>query len=299
MRIRNFSLITWVRIVSLASLTFLIVGLTLTNYLSQHRLLREFEEDHEKPAEDARLIRWKIDVHLERLEQELMRLAKVDDLKEAAAKTNRNALLDQLQPPLNRLRRSPLRVERINFYLPSGELLLRAHDPTLSADRVPGFRPLIAETAKNRRIVRGIEAEGNTFFLWAAAPLYEKGRVIGVIEIGTPISVFLQEVKSQLGADTGLFVQRGSSKPKLVTLEATERIRFDMVSRLFDFPEAVTAPTRRVVRAGEQTFAISLIPISNFSKRHGLVLAVADAHLVDRCCRERVHRHLASLERDS
>jgi len=274
MRISNLSLITWVRIVALVSLTFLVVGGTLTSYLSQQGLLREFEKDREKPAQDARLITWKMDVHLERLEQELLRLARVEDLKEAVAKMDRRKLLEQARPPLNRLRRSPLRVERISFYLPSGTVFLKAHDSELYADDLSGHRVLIAEVANKRRVVRGVEPEGNTFFLWAATPVYQQGRVIGIMEMGTPMSFFIQEVKSQLGAEVGLFTQNGASTATLVPVEATERTLVGSIGRLLEIPAGITAPKRQVVTAAGRTYAVSLIPIEKLSLYHGLVLAV-------------------------
>src|SRR5712691_20695 len=148
----------------------LLAGLIYATIWAQRQLVREIEYDPAALAGHERLASREIDDHLAELEREVLRLAKLDDVKAAIISGDREELLEQVRPPLNRLRKSPLRVNRITLYAPDGRVYLRAHAPESYGDTALGRRQLITQALAARRIVNGLETEDGIPYLWAVTP---------------------------------------------------------------------------------------------------------------------------------
>jgi hypothetical protein len=254
-------------------LGLLIAALSLANYSAERKLIRQLEQDSPVLASQERLVRWTIEVHQAGLEQELLKLARVADLKEAIVAGDRIALREQLEPPLNRLRRGPLNVSRLTLYSPEGIARLRAHAPE-SHDDVSSARPLIAETVRARRIVKGLETEGGLPYLLAATPIYERGRVIGILEIGSSLAPVIKTIRVVTSGEVAVLV--GSSELRVADASAPN-LFVQAAPRL----APKNAVARQVVVLDEKTYATTLVPLREFSgKEVGSLAILSDASAI-------------------
>jgi hypothetical protein len=257
--------------VTAGGLGLIITALAVANYAAERDLIRQLEQDPRVLAGHERLTRWTIEVHQADLEQELLKLAKVADLKEAILKGDRLELRDQLEPPLNRLRKGPLQISRLTLYTPSGDANLRAHALDSYGENVLEARPLIAETARARRIVKGLESEGGRPHLWAATPIYHGGRVIGILEIGSSLAPIIRAIKMVTGGEVAVLL---GGNP-FSTIESSAPQLFAQVTRRLSPKNSVT---RQVFVMDERTYATTLIPLKDFAGSEiGCLAILSDA----------------------
>lgn len=265
---------TWFVVTALA-FVLVIAALGLANYSAQRQLRRLLEDDAQAIAGQERLVRWAVEVRQADLEQEVVRLARTEDLKDAVAAGGRAGLRDQLEPPLNRLRKGPLQVTRITLYTPAGVAWLRAHAPEAHGDNVLDRRPLIAEVVKARRIVKGLEMEEGVPCVWAVTPVYRGGRFVGILEAGTPLTAVLQAVQMVTGGEVGVLLPEGSAW----AVEPRSAQRITQAAPLLNHDAAHA--TRQVVVVDEKTYATTLIPLRHYSGQTVAHLAVlSDASAV-------------------
>jgi len=258
-------------VTSALGLALLIAGLIVAGFSSQRRLVDAIENDPRALSSSARLTNRVVDEHLSQLGEELIRLAQLHDLKEALISGNRAELLEQIRPPLNRLGKSPLQISRLTVYERSGAAYLRAHAPALHGDDATARRPLIAHVLRTRTVVKGLELENGRPYLWAATPVYDQGRWIGVLELGTPLTVVLQMVKDVTGSEVGAFLDAttpeaiDSTAPALFATLAPQLQRGDARER------------RSALTARGHTYAATVIPLRDFSGSLVRLVIVADA----------------------
>lgn len=249
-------------------LALVIVALAFANWFAQRKLISQIERDTQTLMNHERLTGWTLQVHQDGLEQELLRLARSADLKEAIVAGSRAALLDQLEPPLNRLRKSPLNITRITLYTPEGTARMRAHTPDSYGDNVLSDRPLIAETVRDRRILKGLEVESGLLCLWAATPIYHRGRVIGILEVGSSLAPIIKAIRLVAGGEVAVLL--GGTPPR-----ATESSNPQFFASAVPLLSANAAEAgRQVVVLDEKTYAASLIPLKDFSGRQAGRLAI-------------------------
>lgn len=247
------------------------VALVVANSSAQKALVRHLEQDSTTLASHERLIAWTTEVHLANLEQELLRLGRSADLKEALAGGDRAALVDQLEPPLNRLRKGPLHVTRISLYTPAGVTRLHAHAPAAPAEEVLGRRPLIAETIRARKILKGLELVDGLPHLLAATPIYHQGRVVGVLELGSPLSPIIRAIQLVTAGRVGVLLGHPAR-----AVEASDPALF---AQALPGLRVVAAGTpRQVLSLNEKAYTATLVPLVDFSGRAVARLAIlADA----------------------
>ena len=175
---------------------------------AEYKAGRDIEDDQLTVATQRRLAEWAIGIYEADLAEEVVRLARSEDLREAIALGDREALREQLEPPLNRLRKSPLAISRITLYAPDGRLLVHAHD---LEDEAPPFddRGLLKTAMRERRIVKGIEMIGGLPHLLAASPIYRDGKSIGLLEMGTSLAPITRSLRSVTGAQVALRLAGG------------------------------------------------------------------------------------------
>ena len=266
----------WLFLTALA-LGLLVAGLILTSFSAQQKLLREIEQDQRVLSGHERVALWAIEGHLAELERELLRLARLADVKKAVVTEDRMELLEQLRPPLNRLGKGALRVSRITFYTPAGAVYLRAHAPAVYGDHAIGHRGLIAEAIRARRVLKGLEAEDGILYLWVVAPLYHEGRFLGVIEMGSSLVPVVDTTKLLTGGEVAVL-------PGIKTLQAAESsdpALFATVAPLLRLEEEVPMPIRRVVAVRGKTYAATLLPLKDFSGRKaGILTILADSSAI-------------------
>lgn len=256
-------------------LGLLIAALSLANYSAERRLIRQLEQDPLVVASQERLTRWTIEVHQAGLEQELLRLARVADLKEAIVRGDRPELQEQLEPPLNRLRKGPLHVSRITLYTPEGIAHVRAHAPDSYGENVLSRRPLIAETVTARRIVKGLEMEDDLPYLWAATPIYHNGRVIGILEMGSPVTPIVKAIQMVTAGEVAVLIGRGQWQ----VIEASAPQLFSQVAPRLTFKNE--AASRQALVLDEKTYATTLIFLKDFSGSDvGCLAILSDASAI-------------------
>lgn len=255
-------------------LGLVITALALANYSAERNLIRQLEQDPRILAGQERLARWTIEVQQAGLEQELLRLARVDDLKEAILKNDRLELQEQLVPPLNRLRKGPLQIGRLTLYTPAGIAHLRAHAPDSYGDDVLGARPLIAETVSARRILKGLELDEGVPYLVAATPIYHGGRVIGIVEIGSSLAPIIRAIQMVTGGDVAVLL---GGNPFRVVESSAPSLFAQVTPRL----SPKNSVARQVFVMDERTYATTLIPLKDFSgKEAGCLAILSDASAV-------------------
>jgi len=251
-------------------LGLLITGLIFAAFSAQRRLVREIEQDWVVLDRYQQLAMGTTQAHLTELERELLRLSKLAALQDAISTGDRAMLLEELLPPLNRLGKGPLRVKRITFYTPTGTVYLRAHAPDAYDDNVLSHRRLIAEAVTARRTLKGLEADEGVPYLWAVTPLYQAGRFIGVLEMGSSLALVVEGIKKTMGGEVAVLPR---TKMPQVTESSDPTLFTKLASRLA--PQEGAAPqTRQVIVIDGKTYAASLIPLKDFSGQEAGVLAI-------------------------
>jgi len=258
-------------ILTALGLGLLITGLIIAGFSTQHRLLQAIENDPRALSAIVRLADRVLEEHLDQLEREVVRLAQLSELKEALIGGNRVELLEQIRPPLNRLGKSPLQVSRVTVYHPTGATYLRAHAPTIHGDDITRRRPLIAHVLRTRTVTKGLEAEEGRPYLWAATPMYERGRLLGVLELGTSLSLVLKTIKDVTGSEVGEFLE--DTTPE--TMESTAPALFSALA--LELRHGGATEGRYAVTVGGKTYAASLIPLHEFSGRPVRLMIASDA----------------------
>lgn len=238
------------------ALALVIAGLIIANIVFQRRMVRDIESDQLTVTTQRRLVDWAIQVHEAGLAQAVVQLARSADLKEALALGGRDELLDQLEPPLNRLRKGPLAMSRLTLYTAQGRLLLHAHEPKQAKAASLDARRLLRTAIDDRRIVKGLEVIDGLPHVLAASPIYQDGRFIGLLETGTSLAPITQSLQSVTGAQVGLRLLNGriveASNPELVA-EALRSVT------------PLSEPSRHVVQTDQRPWAVTLVPLTAFS----------------------------------
>ncbi len=269
-------------------LGLLIAGLIFSGFSANRKLVREIEQDSAVIESSKRLARWTMESHLADLERELLRLAKLADLKEAVIRRDRESLLEQVRPPLNRLGKGPLQVSRINFYAPTGALYLSAHDPD-SFDGHISNRRLVAEAISARKIFKGLEVENGVPCLWVTAPLYHDGQFLGILEVGSSLSPVVKAMTLATGGEVAVLAGHGAPR----VAESSDPALFSKVVPRLHLQEGVSPEIRQVVAVQEKTFAATLVSLKDFSGRPVAALAIlVDATAITDILRQ---SHLVTL----
>src|SRR5215467_4830582 len=151
----------------------LAAGLATTAFYTQQRLQQAIEHDFPHLSSSERLASWAIQTHLDELERQVTRLARLQDVKDALRTGSRPELLEQIRPPLNRLRKASLQVTRLTSYGPDGHVFLRAHAPERFGDEALRSRRLVADAFRTRSIVRGLETDEGQLIFWVLTPIYD------------------------------------------------------------------------------------------------------------------------------
>ncbi len=217
---------------------FAVVAVLFAAYATfERRMVRELEEDQLAATTQQRLVDWALTVHEASLAEEVTRLARSADLKDAIVAGTREGLLEQLEPPLNRLRKSPLAVVRLTLYTGDGRLRVHAQDPDDVGASSIDERRLMQAALRDRKVAKGVEVVSGVPHMLAASPVYHDGKIVGFLEMGTPLTPITHALHAVTGAEVD-------------------------VSRTV-IPSG--RPTRRVVYRGEQPLVVSVVPLMAFS----------------------------------
>jgi hypothetical protein len=235
------------------ALVLIVAGLLVANGVVQRRMVREIESDQAALATQGRLVTWAISSHEAALVEEVVRLARSADLKEAIELGGRERLLDQLEPPLNRLRKGPLALTRLTLYAPDARLLMHAHDA--DGGDVPAVeeRGLVRVAMDERRIVKGLGVIAGVPQVLAVSPIYHEGKIIGLLEGGSSLAPITRTLRSVTGAQVALRLGDG----RVVDAAAPEL-----------FADALRSagprrePSRHLVRDDRRAVVVTLLPLT-------------------------------------
>jgi len=94
----------------------------------------------------------------------------------------------------------------IHAHLPDMTAFYRFHAPDKYGDNMDGMRPLLDESVKERKVLRGFEMGKNGLFQRVIYPVYYNGEYIGTIEFGIGIGYFAKRLESVTDIKTSLRV---------------------------------------------------------------------------------------------
>ena len=246
-------------------LTLLGVGLSLTGYLGQQRMLGEVER--ESLSQHVKAFDRALEIQREQVGEELRKVSGLAEVREALAKKDRENLLEYARPPFNRISKEKrLQITHLNFYLPTGAAFLQIPE---SDGSVPSAtRPLVRRAMEERKLVHGMDAERGALAVWVAAPLYNKEEVVGFVEMGASLRPALDALKTTFGAELGLFLQgeAGGRTPDgaiqgFALTEATDQGLLRALAGQVALKKEDGQARRGRASVGERSFGISLIPL--------------------------------------
>jgi len=198
----------WMMVTGLA-LVLVVGGLVAANVVFQRRMVRDIENDQLAASTNQRLVEWAFSMYQGDLADEVARLSRSGDLKDAIVAGKREQLLEQLEPPLNRLRKSPLAVTRLSLYTPEGKLRVHAQDPDDVGASAMHERKLLQAALRDLKIVKGVEVVNGLPHLHAASPIYYEGKLIGFLEMGTPLGPIARALQRVTGAQVAIRLEGG------------------------------------------------------------------------------------------
>jgi HAMP domain-containing protein len=174
----------------------------------------------------------------------LMTLARDADVRMSLASRDPvRALL--VAQPLYRDLRSRVGITHWNFWEPEDSSnmapkglrnILRVGTPDMHGDFVE--RITLAQVARERRLVSGLDLGFTGLVLRALVPVEDGGRPIGYLELGKEIGGFLQEMKRVNGNEYGLVVEKKHMDEKKWT---TQRGALGFRNNWADMPDLLVA----------------------------------------------------------
>ena len=238
------------------ALVVLVGGLVIANVIFQRRMVRDIENDQVAAVTQQRLVDWALADHEAGLADEVGRLARSGDLKDAIIGGKREELRDQLEPPLNRLRKGPLAVIRLTLYTVDGRLRMHAQDSDDVGASEIYERRLLGVALHERRIVKGLEVLSGVPYLLAASPIYHEGKVIGFLEMGASLASVARLLHAVSGAQIGVRMTDGA----VIETATPEIIR----EALHSAAPAAKA-SRHVGHNDQRPFVVTTVPLTSFS----------------------------------
>jgi methyl-accepting chemotaxis protein len=116
---------------------------------------------------------------------------------------DKDELADYSYPMLNRLNQKGVKI--LNYYTTDGRVYLKVADQK-NLEEVKRNVPL--NSAKEDKVVFGIEEEKGKTYGFVATPFYSAGQKIGIMELGISIMPLLEEMKEVLGSDVGIMLDQ-------------------------------------------------------------------------------------------
>jgi len=116
--------------------------------------------------------------------------------------------------------------------------------------------------------------ESELLCLWAAMPIYQRGRVIGILEVGSPMAPIVRAIRLVAGGDVAVL-------PAGETRRTVESSNPQLFTEAAAFLGPQEGQARQVFVLQSKTYAATLIPLKDFSGREAGRLAIlSDASAV-------------------
>lgn len=214
-------------------------------------------------------------------------------LRSAFAHRDRAALL-RLASPLNEMLRHKFGVTHFYFSDPDRVNILRVHKPERDGDVIERITTLEAERTGTTSYGAELGPLG-TFTLRLVTPWYEKGRLLGYVELGMEVDQVLRSVQTFTGMPVFVLISKQSLKREdweagmrmlgrtptwdrfpdvVLNSQTTETMPAELAAQLADKSPAAEAPE---LHQGKAVYHAVFIPLTDASGRAvGRMVALVD-----------------------
>ena len=111
---------------------------------------------------------------------------------EAFKNKNRKELYNLTKPFYNSLKEQNKYFYNMHFHTVDNKSFLRVHKPRKFGDDLSGFRKIVVETNKTKKIQTGIEPGKHTISLRVVTPIIDNGKHLGSVELGVKLNYFIE-----------------------------------------------------------------------------------------------------------
>jgi methyl-accepting chemotaxis protein len=224
---------------------------------------------HNDRAVVERLLREGQDNLAERAES----LTKYSELVQALAQRKAEAIEEYAVPVFNRL--SKQGIKRFRFFTGEGQLIFEAHDGGTGSTA----GRLVKEALAQRQRVSGLALDQGEPLLVAALPLYAKGELSGVLELGAGLDGIVHATGKILGSQVGLFAPGGDG---MSLHGATDAALLTAAAGRLWLKDKMSQAQRQIHHLQGTAYALSVIPLeAEPGHQVGIILSAADATVLD------------------
>ncbi|WP_216851214.1 cache domain-containing protein, partial [Acidisphaera sp. L21] len=169
--------------------------------------------------------------------------------------------------------KSSLNLQLLTFSDTTGVVLARVHDPEVAVgDNISDRRKMYAVAVKTGAIVTGIEPGRAAMAVFASAPVFKAGKVVGVADVGTTLTTdYFARLKSQLKADIAVRLIKGDGFETQNSTYADKPILADTELKAVTNGDAI----HRSITRGDRSFEVGGVPVKDYSGRTIGVIEVA------------------------
>ena len=182
----------------------LLAGAFALLWWQQHR---QFDSDNaDKLSEGSFVLRIVLEQQAAGLAAAAQPIAADPCVQQALREKDAARLLADWRPVFERLQRES-HITHLYFFDASRTCLLRVHDPENRGDRIDRFTLMEAE--RTGKVTSGIElGSQGTFALRVVRPVFERGTLVGYVELGEEIEAALQTVAHRAGDQVVMTIRK-------------------------------------------------------------------------------------------
>lgn len=205
-------------------------------------------------------------------------LAVLEPVIRTVSGADRQAALNVLNPSFQALRQAG-EATNVSVVLPTGIILMRAHQPDAFGDDVSARRQDMIAAMRENRESTGIEQLPAGPGVAALVPVRQDGRVAGVVNVGTVFNASqLNRIRAETGLDIAMHVVRGNGVQTVGATEGYRRVATDEELRSGLAGE-------RISRSGSIEGRPMMLRLVRLGNSTGQAVAVAEI-LLDRSAAE-------------
>jgi len=272
-----------VTLLALAAMIMVAAMIALSGWLGNKQLMSEMRTS--AITNDRTLFETILNTQYQQLQHKLdLVILRLEDVVTALAEQDRESLEISAVPAFQ-LMQSQGNFSRLTFYLAPGVVLFRAHDPTRFGDNALEERPLVRQAFREKKLLSGIEIEGNRAYIYTIEPVYREGEFLGIVEAGANFLPFLEELKTNFRYEAGILLReevtghaKGTrlSDGMLVQASTNENLLLQLFKDMD--PEVGLDEANRFTHSdGNRTLETTLLPLEDFSgRRIGLIALTSD-----------------------
>ncbi|MDH5516571.1 MAG: methyl-accepting chemotaxis protein [Gammaproteobacteria bacterium] len=151
-------------------------------------------------------------------------VASLDSVQGLAARQDRKALFEELQPVYTRLK-SRYQVKQFHFHTHDNHSMLRVHKSPKFGDDLSGFRSMVVDANRQKTEFSGLEKGIAGIGIRGIVPVQHLGRHIGTVEVGMALGQdFVDDFKKQYDTDITIYVKNGAGYKVSASTHEMKRI---------------------------------------------------------------------------